>query len=216
MGMNTARIYCFGDSQAYGAWDSEGGWCDRLKRKAHALTLDSADGVKYQMFNLGIGGEHSRALLRRMKNELEARHRPDWPPVIIIGTGENDTRYAENGEPFVSIEEYRSNLEALIAIAEEYTDKIILVGLTLTEQPEQPFKTSFFSHELLRKYDAVMVEIASKHNIAKTDTITALEAAVEPVYYKDGVHLNDKGHETVAGLVWDELEKLLTEEPQDV
>jgi lysophospholipase L1-like esterase len=214
--MKTARIYCFGDSQTYGAWDSEGGWCDRLKCKVHALTLDPANDVKYQMFNLGIGGEHSRALLKRMKQELEARHRPDWQPVIIIGTGENDTRYTENGEPFVSIDEYRSNLEALIAIAKEYTDKIILVGLTLTELSEQPFKTSFFSHELLRKYDAVMTKVAQEHNVAKTDTITALEAAAEPAYYKDGVHLNDKGHEIVAELVWNDLEKLLAEEHQNV
>lgn len=207
--MKTARIYCFGDSQTYGAWDSEGGWCDRLKRRAHALTLDPEKGIKYQMFNLGIGGEHSRALLKRLKSELEARHRPDWPPVIIIGTGENDTRYTEGGEPFIPIDEYRSNIEALIEIAKAYTDKIILVGLTLTEQSEQPFKSSFFSHKLLREYDAVMAEVAAKHNVAKTDTITALEAVTDPVYYKDGVHLNDEGHKIVARTVWEQLNKML-------
>lgn len=47
------RILIFGDSITYGAWDSEGGWADRLKRWAHQHYL--ANGTKLQVINLGIG-----------------------------------------------------------------------------------------------------------------------------------------------------------------
>lgn len=210
--MNTARIYAFGDSQTYGAWDSQGGWCDRLRRRMHAMTLDESLGVKYQMFNLGIGGEHSRALRARIKTELEARHRPDWPPVIIIGTGENDTRHTEGGEPVVPISEYRTNIEEIIATAREYTDRILLVGLTLTKQETQPFKGSFLSHDLLKQYNQALTEIAAKKQLPVVDVIGALAAEHDNVFYKDGVHLNDRGHELVSEAVWTELKKILERE----
>lgn len=207
--MKTARIYTFGDSQTYGAWDSQGGWCDRLRQRMHAMTLDESLGVKYQMFNLGIGGEHSRALRARIKNELDARHRPDWPPIIIIATGENDTRYVEGGKPIVPLEEYRANMEAAIAIAREYTGRILLVGLTLTKHETQSFKTTTFSHDLLRQYDGALTEIAAKEQLPKVDAIEALAAEHNEVFYKDGVHLNDRGHELLSNAIWVKLSAML-------
>jgi len=125
MFMKTARIYAFGDSITYGAWDSQGGWCDRLKRKLHQQKLASSENRKFQLFNLGIGGETSRSLLKRFKSEIDARSRADWPAVILIATGANDTRYSPNSAPAVSIEEYRRNLESLLEIAQEYTTKVL-------------------------------------------------------------------------------------------
>jgi lysophospholipase L1-like esterase len=207
--MKTARIYAFGDSITYGAWDSQGGWCDRLKRKLHELTINKEHEVKFQMLNLGIGGENSRSLLKRFKSEIEARYRMDWPVIIIIATGANDTRYVENGDPAVSIEEYQSNLEKLINIAKEYTDKILFVGVAAMENEIQPFKKTLLSNELLKKYNEVMADVASKNNIPKVDVTNAFKSSNKAVYSIDGVHPNDAGHEIIEDLVWTELEKLL-------
>lgn len=208
--MKTARIYAFGDSLTYGAWDSEGGWCDRIKRKLHEKMI-SGEGGKFQMFNLGIGGEHSRGLLGRIKNEMDVRYRPDWPAIIVIGTGANDTRYVESQDPSVSLEEYKKNLLEIVKIAKTYTEKILFVGVAVVENEIQEFKGTLLSNELLREHYKVMAEVACECGVPIIDVNSGLVKSVEPVYFKDGVHLNDAGHKIVAGLVWKELEKFLAE-----
>src|SRR5947207_2764113 len=94
----------------------------------HRLTLDANDGTKRQMYNLGIGGETSRGLAARIKPELAARHRPEWPAIIIIATGKNDSRTI-GVQPAVTIDEYKQNLGTIIAAAREATDKVMAVGM---------------------------------------------------------------------------------------
>jgi lysophospholipase L1-like esterase len=209
--MKTARIYVFGDSITYGAWDSQGGWCDRLKQKLHQRKIDGSENIKYQVFNLGIGGETSRSLLKRFKSEIDARNRADWPAVILIATGANDTRSAEGGTPVVPIAEYRQNLEKLILIAKEYTDKILLVGIAPVEHAIQQFKGTVLSNELLQSYDAVMTEVADAQAIAKIDVMSQFLTVQSPIFSPDGVHPNDNGHEIIEQAVAVKLDELLKE-----
>lgn len=205
--MKTARVYVFGDSLTYGAWDSQGGWCDRIKRKLHERMI-SGDG-KFQVFNLGIGGEHSRGLLGRIKNEMDARHRVDWPAIIIIGTGANDTRYVEGGDPNVSLGEYKRNLLEVLRIARTYTDKILFVGVAVVENEIQDFKGTLLSNELLRDHYKVMANVADDEGVPIVNVNSGLEAFGKSVYFRDGVHLSEEGHKIVSELVWAKLEPLL-------
>lgn len=209
--MKTARIYVFGDSITYGAWDSQGGWCDRLKQQLHQRKIGGSENVKYQVFNLGIGGETSRSLLKRFKSEIDARNRADWPAVILIATGANDTRSTEGGVPVVPIAEYRQNLEKLILIAREYTDKILLVGIAPVEHATQQFKGTVLNNELLQSYDAVMMGVAESQAIVKIDVMSQFLAAEPPLFSPDGVHPNDSGHEIIEQLVVAKLDELLKE-----
>ncbi len=206
--MKSARIYAFGDSLTYGAWDSQGGWCDRIKRKLHEKMI-SGDGGKYQMFNLGIGGEHSRGLLGRIKNEIDARFRVDWPAIIIIGTGANDTRYVEGEDPNVSLDEYKKNLLEIVKIAKTYTEKILFVGVAQVEHEIQEFKGTLLSNELLRGHYKIMENVAYESGISIVNVNSGLEVSNKTVYFKDGVHLSDEGHQIVSDLVWAKLEPLL-------
>lgn len=207
--MNTARIYAFGDSITYGAWDSHGGWCDRLKSQLHQLKLNPNNKVKFQLFNLGIGGENSRSLLKRIEAEIKFRHRQDWPPIIIIATGGNDTRYLENEEAAISISEYANNLEKIIQIGQQYTDKILIVGLAPVEHDIQSFKNSFLNNALLKKYDQILIDLAKKHHLAKVDLFTIFKSSTDHLYSTDGVHPNDIGHQIIQKQVWAELKKIL-------
>jgi lysophospholipase L1-like esterase len=161
------------------------------------------------MFNLGIGGNTSRALKARIKNELEARHRPDWPPIVIIGVGANDTRYSEEKGVFTPIEEYRENIKEVIKIAREYTDKILIVGIALVKNDNQLFKGTSLSFDRLKEYDQILSEIADQEGLPKVDAMSALKAEHDGIFYKDNIHLNDRGHELLSEAVWDKLEKLL-------
>ncbi|HMI09590.1 MAG TPA: hypothetical protein VK497_04335 [Candidatus Saccharimonadales bacterium] len=73
------RILVFGDSIAYESWDTEGGWVERIKRDAHLQTIQSEGMNKRQVINLGIGGNTSTGILKRLQNEIETRHSANWP-----------------------------------------------------------------------------------------------------------------------------------------
>jgi lysophospholipase L1-like esterase len=89
------RILVFGDSIAYGAWDTQGGWVERLKCDAHLQTAQSRGANKLQIINLGIGGDTSTKILKRMHDEIVARKDPKWPLALIIGLGINDERFID-------------------------------------------------------------------------------------------------------------------------
>lgn len=207
--MTKTRVLIFGDSLVYGAWDSQGGWCDRLKRRLHKFTLDAQNEVKFQVLNLGIGGNTSQALLTRFESEILARYRPDWPAVIIIAVGANDTRYVEEERPVVLKEVYRQNLKKLIEIARKHTNQILLVGISPVANDIQPFKQTLVSNSLLKAYDEIMSQVAEEVGVQKVSVMEELQAAKLPVHARDGVHLNDAGHEMVESMVWGKVKKLI-------
>jgi len=207
--MKKARIYVFGDSIAYGAWDSQGGWPDRLKRKLHQITLSSNHKLKFQLFNLGIGGDNSSSLVKRFQNELKARYRTDWPAVVLIAVGTNDARHAKNSKPLTSVNQYKANLEKIINTTLQYTDKVILVGITPVKDEKQLFKGMFFDNKLLVKYNEVITDLAKKHQLFKVDLSKKFFLTDKELYSRDGVHPNDEGHQIITNLVWQQLEKLL-------
>ncbi|MCB9813276.1 MAG: hypothetical protein H6772_02620 [Pseudomonadales bacterium] len=210
--MKTARIYVFGDSLTYGAWDSQGGWCDRIKRKLHELKLTPNSDHKFQMFNLGIGGENSRSLSKRFESELTNRCREDWPAVIIIATGANNSLFTKSDKnPVVSIEEFQQDLEKIINTAKKYTNKILFVGIAPVENDLQPFKNSLHSNELLKKYDDVVTFVTNNYYISKINVWEKFKSATEHLYSIDSVHPNDNGHKIIEQLVWAELSKILLE-----
>lgn len=208
--MQTARIYIFGDSLVYGAWDSQGGWCDRLKQRLHHHKLNSATKQKFQVYNLGIGGDTSTALLKRFPAEMAARHRPDWPAVIVIAVGANDTRKKHiDGPSLTDLTTYQANLEQLITLSQTYTNQIVLVGIAPIKPGIQELKGSFFSNETFADYDAVITKIANKYQLPKVEVMSILGQNTSTLHSEDGVHLNDLGHQQLAKLVWPTLAQIL-------
>ncbi len=102
------RVLIFGDSITYGAWDTEGGWVDRLKRIAHTRTVDSKGQVKLQIINLGIGGDTSTKILKRLSNEIDARKSASWPFVFVFTFCANDERSIQ-GNVETPIEQFETN-----------------------------------------------------------------------------------------------------------
>ena len=74
----------FGDSITYGEYDGVfGGWVDILKR--YALQKYNEGGNELILFNLGIGGETSQGLVKRIQNEMTARNAEDGN-IVFIGS----------------------------------------------------------------------------------------------------------------------------------
>jgi len=198
------RILVFGDSITYGAWDSEGGWADRLKRWAHQRYLEN--GTKLQVINLGIGGNTSRGILARMEHEIKARHSASWPFMIILMLGSNDGR-VRDGVVEVPLEQFVHNYHEIVEIAKGYTDKIIVVGLPPLGQLEIDFKEMQYSDATLESYDAQIRTIAGAYNLPFVD-IRPLFTSKDS-FSPDLLHPNDAGHEIIYEAVKAEVEEML-------
>ncbi|MEA2003336.1 MAG: hypothetical protein U9O53_00050 [archaeon] len=71
------HILVFGDSIVWGAWDSEGGWVDRLKMKINRNAIKAIrknpESDYNVIYNLGVAGINIKNVLSRIKSETKAR-----------------------------------------------------------------------------------------------------------------------------------------------
>ena len=83
------KIFIFGDSIAYGAWDPEGGWVERLRQWLFVTTRDEYNLGTF-LYNLSIVGDTTADLLKRFTTEIEARQQGD---IIFFAAGINDAQF---------------------------------------------------------------------------------------------------------------------------
>lgn len=194
----TMRVLFFGDSIVYGSWDSEGGWVDRLKCEAHAMTLKSGGSRKLQFVNLGIGGDSSTKVLTRLKDEIDARTSASWPFAFVVCLGANDERTVE-GVSETSLEQFEENIRTIVDILKSVSDKVLFLGIPPVGVDVVELKGREYSNEGLAKYDAVVERVTTELDVKYVPLRQAFEAAgMETLYSYDGIHPNDVGHKLIA------------------
>ena len=172
----------FGDSIARGAYDPKiGGWVSHL-----AKLIESNYGDK--VYNMGVSGETTSDLLKRLSVEISARN----PDTIIIAIGINDTRQMESGSPTINIEIFTSNLEKILRICNGFVKNIIFVGITrVDEKVVNPWKDKgFYYNKIINKYDAIIENFATSHDLIYIPMSDILRDS--DLY--DGLHPNEIGH----------------------
>ena len=190
-------INIFGDSIAWGAFDDQGGWADRLKNY-----LMMKGRVDYsEVYNLGISSENSDKLLKRFASENEARN----PDVIMIAVGVNDSQYVKSkNNPRVSLEKLEQNLLEMIKQARGR--EIIFVGITSVDEskvrpiPWSPVK--YYDNGNITIYNAKIKEICGKSGLLFIE----MQDLLKDEDLEDGLHPNSKGHEKMFLRVKDFLE----------
>ncbi len=179
-------ICIFGASTTWGAWDKEkGGWVNRLR-----LFLEQNDDTVF-VYNLGILGDTSKGLLKRIKIESEARN----PTLIIISIGENDS--AKNSYVYVPIKEFKNNILETIKIAKTFTDKILLLGTKNVDEsktcPVPWDKTISYTNKDFEEYDKAIKKIAEKESVNYLKMSDLLD--IDDL--EDGIHPNLNGHQKI-------------------
>ncbi len=112
----------FGDSITYGEYDGVfGGWIDILKR--YALQKYNEGSNELILFNLGIGGETTEGLLKRIPYEMKARNSTDGN-IIFLGYGANDLAKKEETQ-LVNPEQFKTNIETAVQNAKQYSKDIL-------------------------------------------------------------------------------------------
>ena len=195
------RILVFGDSIAWGAFDTEkGGWVDRLK------LYIMKPGVYDEVFNFCDPGSTSEMIPNYIEQICSTVVRKKKKQnAIILAVGVNDTQVSRATlKTRISLEQFNKNVEGMIRLAKEFVDTVVLIGLI----PVNEKKTSSWLYEVdyrlevIAQYNKTLKSLAEKH---KSHFISL--NTVKPSMLYDGLHPNTKGHQKIFEIVKTYLEK---------
>lgn len=199
----------FGDSITYGEYDGVfGGWVDILKR--YALQKYNEGSQELILYNLGIGGETTEGLVKRISYEMEARNSAERN-IVFIGYGANDLA-VKNGIQMVEPERFKANIITAVQKAKSYAEAIYLIsilpisanidGITVASGKRRS------TTEILQ-YNQILQEVANEHHLNYLDFYSGFVQDKELLLSRDGVHPNEKGYGIMAEMAIPVIEKYL-------
>lgn len=200
----------FGDSITYGEYDGVfGGWVDILKRYA-LQQFHEGNGDELILFNLGIGGETTEGLLKRIPHELAARNSPDGN-IVFLSYGANDLAVKE-GVQMVNPEKFRNNIKKAVEHASRFSNEIYLVSILPFSQKIDGVVVSSGKkriNEDVVAYNQILKNIAAEDSLTYIDFYSAFLDDKEILLSSDGVHPNEKGYGMMAEIAIPIIEKHL-------
>lgn len=210
------RVLVFGASITQGFWDTEGGWAARLRRyyDTQAVKDIKREGDYPDVFNLGISGDTTKNLLGRLENETEARLWGKEEPAFIFSIGTNNAAVEGSGKEWSTPDDYRHELEKIIGIARDYSEKIMFVGLpSCDEKLTTPVSWAdiHYSNARMFEFEKVMRDFCAEQKILHVPVFETFQEKLKNGHglFADGLHPNNEGHELIFQLVRPALDKLL-------
>lgn len=198
-----SRILVFGDSIAYGAWDKQGGWVQRLRQFLDDKNLSDLGDFPNLIYNLGISGNTSQDLLERFEFEASQRSKDGEDEMIIlfaIGSCDSDFVHSRN-DFWVLPEKFEENIKKLIIFAQKFSLKIVFVGHTPADElrvcPMPWDKDKSSKNENIQRYNQIIKQVCAKNNVY---FIEIFENWIKIDYKKlleDGLHPNSEGHQKI-------------------
>jgi lysophospholipase L1-like esterase len=207
------RVLVFGASVTQGFWDTEGGWVQRLRKHYDEQQVKDWSSERPTIFNLGISGDSTREILRRIENETLAR-RTDRGLAFIFSVGVNDSLVFGNGETNLTPEEFVDNYRQIISTAKKYSDRILLIGLQYCDEARTrpvAWADIHYTNERIRIFDLKTKQAAEENGITYISIFHRLREEFESGkdVYQDGLHPNNDGHQLIFELVRPALDELL-------
>ena len=202
------RILVFGDSIAYGEYDSRGGWATRLYLDFLNRQAEDMDSEYPFVFNLSIGGETTAGIIKRLADETEARRWGEEEFAFVFAAGINDAGMRD-GFTVSGPDRFRQDLDYLYAVAKKYTKKMLFVGLTPVEDIHIP--DGSFRSARIWKFEQVLREFAESQEVRHVPLFETFTQKMEAgkVLTHDGLHPNDEGHQLIYVRVRPALEDMV-------
>lgn len=194
-------ILSFGDSVTFGRGDNvSGGWVGRLKKYFEAKDYYNA------LFNLGIPGDTSSGILKRIGIESDARIDNTWKGskfVYIIGIGTNDIRFVGGSEnQFISSKKFEKNIMKIIEIAKKYSRDIIFLGIPpVDEEKTKPYEGDFYLNNRIEEFNNIIRACCRDEEIYFLDMYDQLINLNYKNLLGDGIHPNAEGYEKMYELI---------------
>jgi len=208
------RICVFGDSVAWGAWDKEGGWVQRLRKFFDIKNL-SDPNFYCLVYNLGVSGNKTKDILKRFEFEIKQRLEEVEETIIIFAIGINDSYFLHNEDKLrTSVEDFRTNIQKIINAAKKFSIKIIFVGLTPVDESKTtpiPWDTNkSYKNEFIQKYNEIIKSVCKENKIYFVEIFEQWVKSDYKQLLEDGLHPNSNGHEKIFETVFEHLKTLLT------
>jgi len=166
-------------------------------------------------YNLSSSGDTSAHILARIESGIIGFAQPgNEPCAVVIAVGTNDA-WMLGGQPHVELADYRNNLNQILAVACQHTDRLLVVGLPPVDEDEtNPWLLSTddlrMTNDRLREYDDAARTLCAEQDIPFTSVMEKfLRAMQDEKLLADGVHPNERGHELIAEIVRPEIAKLV-------
>lgn len=205
------QILIFGDSIAYGRWDtSRGGWASQLIDLYMEKNL--ADPNTYhEVYNLSIDGDDSKNLLNRFEFEATQR-KVDTNATIIFAIGKNDSCFLKDKNSFITSPIiFKKNIKKLIGLAKKHTSKIIFVSAAAIDGnktiPTCWDKNLYYKNECLKKYNSIIKSACLENKTSFIDLFEKFKKLDYKNLLEDGVHPNSEGHKIIFEIIKNYLEK---------
>lgn len=201
--MKETNILIFGDSIVYGAYDNEkAGWVNRLR-----ILLEEEKDTYYNIFNLGIPGNTTVDVIKRLKHECDIRCIGNSENIIIFAVGINDSQIY-NRKNNVQIETFKINIKNLVTMSKKYSNKILFIGLTNVDESRTIPITwndniNYFNKKII-EFDKVLEETCKEQNVEYLKMFDLLE--IDDL--EDGLHPNSNGHEKICNKVFNKLQNI--------
>jgi len=205
------QILIFGDSIAYGAWDREGGWVQRLRKFLDEKTLTKKD-FYCLVYNLGVSGDTTDDLLERFEFETKQRIEEKEDAIIVFSIGGNDATFIDKEKQCqVSKEKFRENIQKLTALADKYALKIIFTGLLpadeLKTMPISWAPGAYYRNNDIIQYDKIIKSFCQENNIFFIDVFNQFINLDYKNLLADGQHPNFAGHQKIFEIIKEFLVK---------
>lgn len=200
-------ILAFGDSITYGRGEQPmQGWVGRLKNDFEAQ--DKYNGV----YNLGIPGDTSTELLKRIEIELTSRaryKRPEDTYTVLIAIGTNDAKSVGTPEGHKTPPDvFEKQVTKIVSIAKEHAQTVVLIGLTpVDEARTNPYEQTYLTNKKQQKYDAILQKVSEEQSLLFIDVYTPFSDQNYPELLDDGLHPNTKGYDLLYDIINEELKK---------
>ncbi|HYP14887.1 MAG TPA: arylesterase, partial [Bryobacteraceae bacterium] len=183
-------IAVLGDSLAEGfGVDSEQSFPARVQEKLNRA------GYRYKVVTLGVSGDTTSGGLSRLDYLLSLK-----PQVVVLELGGND------GLRGVDVKSTRANLEQMIVRSKAAGAKVLLAGMTLPPN---------YGAEYIRRFESTYKDLSRKHDVPLIPFLmeeirAKLLSGQRGLLQGDGIHPTARGHELIAGTVFEALKPLLS------
>lgn len=205
-----SQILIFGDSIAYGAWDRESGWAERLRKIINKKIIASGQKFYCTVYNLSIDGNTTKDLLNRFAAETKQRQQ-EKETIFIFAIGGNDAVSINNKKLLIPKKNFENNIKNLIKLSLKFSSKIFFIGvIPVDESKTNPLpwdKTMFNKNEYLKSYDEIIKSICKKDKVHFIEIFKEFEKRNYKNLLEDGVHPNSEGHKIIFNAVKNSLSK---------
>ncbi len=162
----------------------------------------------YSVYNLGISGDTSENILRRLENEISCRVWENEMVKIIFAIGVNDSWFIKNKNTFkVMPDNFENNITKIIKISQKFSSNIVFVG----PAPVDEIKTISwdidisYKNEHIKSYNKIIKLVCRENKISFLDIFEKFLKLEYKKLLENGLHPNSKGHEIMFEIVRDFL-----------